>query len=122
SRRSSSSSRVGASLCSIASPSGSPVDVRVVRATSVTYRLSRPTKHEAILVAEPDNKSNSPVAKGSRVPAWPVRAPVRRRRSETIANDDGPAGLSTRTIPAGLSARGGKELPAHEVRDLLDRR
>src|SRR5713226_2792709 len=42
--------------------------------------------------------------------------------SETIANEDGPAGLSTRTIPAGLSARGGKELPAHEVRDLLDRR
>src|SRR5438094_9718489 len=25
-------------------------------------------------------------------------------------------------MPAGLSPRGGKELPAHEVRDLLDRR
>src|SRR2546428_13960500 len=79
-----------------------------------------PAKHEAILVAEPDNKSNSPVAKGSRVPAWPVRAPVRRRRSETSAKEDGPAGLSTRTMPAGLSARGGQELSAHEVPGLLD--
>src|SRR5262249_45164834 len=50
----------------------------------------------------------------------PVRAPVRRRSSATIANDDGPAGLSTRTMPAGLRARGGK-LPSHELRDLFDR-
>src|SRR5215210_8814581 len=66
-----------------------------------------PTKHGASLVAPPDNKSNKPVAKGSRVPAWPVRARVRRRSAATIANDDGPAGLSARTIPTGLSARGG---------------
>src|SRR3984893_3637023 len=120
--RRSSTARVGGSRRSTTAASGSPVAGAPVGSTSVTYRLSSPTKHEANLVADPDNKSNKPVAKGSRVPAWPVRAPVRRRRSETSANDDGPPGLSTRTIPAGLSARGGKELPAHEVRDLLDRR
>src|SRR3954452_25577933 len=78
-------------------------------------------KNEASLVARPDNKSNRPVANGSRVPACPVRARVRRRRSATSANDEGPAGLSTRTIPVGSSARGGKELAPHEVGDLLDR-
>src|SRR6266480_2646424 len=38
-----------------------------------------------------------------------------------MANDDGPAGLSTRTIPVGSSPRGGKELAADEVADLFDR-
>src|SRR5207247_4305114 len=104
-------------------PSGSPVDVRALRSTSVTYRLSKPTKHEASLVAAPDNTSSRPVAKGSSVPAWPVRAPVRRRTSATIANEDGPAGLSTRIRPLGLRARGStrEELALDEVGDLLDR-
>src|SRR5437764_4538648 len=118
--RASSRSRGGGSERSITSPSGSPVEVRAVRSTSVTYRLSRPTKHDASLVASPDNNRSKPVAKGSSVPAWPVRAPVRRRTSATIANDDGPAGLSTRITPEGLRPRGGK-LPPHEVGDLLDR-
>src|SRR5436190_836147 len=71
---------------------------------SVRYRLSRPTKHEASLVAAPDNKSSKPVANGSSVPAWPVRAPVRRRTPATMAKEDGPAGLSTRIRPRGLRA------------------
>src|SRR5438132_2799625 len=96
------------------SPSGSPVEVRALRSTSVTYRLSRPTKHEASLVAAPDNKSNRPVANGSSVPAWPVRAPVRRRTSATIANEDGPAGLSTRITPLGLRALFTETRPHHE--------
>src|SRR5881227_3897792 len=124
--RASSRSRGGGSSRSTTSPSGSPVDVRACRSTSVTYRLSRPTKHDASLVAAPDNTSNKPVAKGSSVPAWPVRAPVRRRISATIANDDGPAGLSTRISPLGLRLRPGRgtrdELALDEVRDLLDRR
>src|SRR5438552_9513477 len=120
--RRSSSAGDGGSFSATTAPSGSPVAVRAVRSTSVTYRLSSPTKHEASLVALPDNKSNNPVAKGSRVPAWPVRATVRARRRATIANGEGPAGLSTRTIPVGSSARGGKKLAAHEVCDLLDRR
>src|SRR5712691_6148294 len=37
-----------------------------------------------------------------------------------MANDDGPAGLSTSMIPAGLRPRSGK-LPPHELADLLDR-
>src|SRR4029079_17547940 len=41
--------------------------------------------------------------------------------SATIAKDEGPAGLSTRTIPVGSSPRGGKEPASHEVCDLLDR-
>src|SRR5262249_58654169 len=55
----------GASCRSSASPSGSPVVVVDVRSTSVTYRLSRPTKHGANLVAAPDNRTKSPVANGS---------------------------------------------------------
>ena len=58
-------------------------------------------------VARPESSSSRPVANGSSVPAWPVRAPVRRRTSATIANDEGPAGLSTRTIPLGSSALDG---------------
>src|ERR671939_1321101 len=82
------------------------------------------------LVAEPDNKTNNPEASGSRVPVWPVRARVRVRTCRTTANDDGPAGLSTRMTPEGSSPRGGTlgggasrrcELPAHELGDLLDR-
>src|SRR5207253_11067928 len=67
------------------------------------------------------------VANGSSVPACPVRAPVRRRSSATRANELGPAGLSTRTSPEGLSPRGGigcrgcGELATEELRDLLDR-
>src|SRR4051812_48378159 len=64
-------------------------------------------KHGTSLVAAPDNKTRSPVANGSSVPACPVRAPVRRRMAATSANEEGPAGLSTSATPAGLSARGG---------------
>src|SRR5919201_272522 len=93
-----------------------------VRSTSVRYRLSSPTKHDASLVALPDNTSSRPVANGSSVPAWPVRAPVRRRIAATTENEDGPAGLSTSMRPLGLRARGGtRELPVDEVRDLFDR-
>src|SRR5262245_59117914 len=66
--------------------------------------------------------TRSPVAKGSSVPAWPVRAPVRRRSSATTENDERPGGLSTRTTPAGLSARGGtlsSELASDEGGDVL---
>src|SRR5262245_46133483 len=68
--------------------------------------------------------SSSPVANGSSVPAWPVRAPVTLRICATIANDDGPAGLSTSATPAGSSARGGtlgEESLADELGDLLHR-
>src|SRR4029450_3563298 len=83
--------------------------------------LSSPTKHEASLVAAPDNTINNPVANGSSVPAWPVRAPVRPRTAATTADEDGPSGLSIRKSPLGLSARGGTELAVDEVGDLLDR-
>src|SRR3954469_17907316 len=122
SSRVASSSSSGGSSSSTTSPSGSPVDVRALRSTSVAYRLSKPTKHEASLVADPDNNSNRPVANGSSVPACPVRAPVRRRTSATIANEDGPAGLSTRIRPLGLRPCGGtrEELTLDEIGDLLD--
>src|SRR5262249_218292 len=84
-----------------------PVAVRDVRSISVTYRLSRPTRYCASRVEAPRRTSRSPVANGSSVPVWPARAPVRFRNSRTIANDEGPAGLSTSTIPDGRSARGG---------------
>src|SRR5436190_5426064 len=85
-------------------------------------------KHGTSLVAAPDSSTSSPVAKGSSVPAWPVRARVRRRKAATNANEDGPAGLSTNATPTGLSALGGirprdgeHELAAQEVDDLGDR-
>src|SRR5262245_20833362 len=112
----------GRSCSSSTDPSRSPVSVTVRRSTSVRYRLSSPTKHEASLVALPDNTSNSPVANGSSVPACPVRAPVRRRTSATTAKEDGPSGLSIRKIPLGSSARGGTKLAVDELGDLLDRR
>src|SRR4051794_22446657 len=68
--------------------------------------------------------SSRPVAKGSSVPACPVFAPVMRRICATIANDDGPAGLSTSATPAGSSARGGtlgQESLTDELGDLVDR-
>src|SRR6516165_1226438 len=126
----SSSAAAGAGCDSSGSPSGSPVVVVDVRSTSATYCLSSPTKHGANLVAAPDNKSNKPVAKGSRVPVWPVRARVRRRSWPTSAKDEGPAGLSTRAAPTGLSARGGirglragrlDEGVPDELGDLLER-
>src|SRR5947199_4593537 len=127
----SSSLSIGGSCSSVVSPSGSPVDVLEVRSTSVTYLLSRPTKHEPSLVAAPDNCTKRPVANGSSVPVWPVRAPVRRRSSATSAKDERPAGLSTRTTPTGLAARGGIHRPlvagrgderaADERDDLFDR-
>src|SRR5215831_13275478 len=72
-----------------------------------------------------------PVANGSSVPACPVRAPVRRRKSSTRACEDGPAGLSTSTTPTGLAARGITSagladrrdvLAADELHDLLQRK
>src|SRR5947207_3966554 len=48
-----------------------------------------------------------------------------RRICATIANDDGPTGLSTSATPAGSSARGGTlcdESLADQLGDLVDRR
>src|SRR4051812_43675690 len=119
--RDSSSSCPGGSCISTTSPSGSPVAVRPERSTSVAYRLSRPTSHGASRVAAPDRTSSRPDAKGSSVPAWPVRAPVRLRICAITWNDEGPAGLSTSRSPLGRSARGGtRELPAGELDDLFD--
>src|SRR5581483_1892127 len=114
----------GASCCSITSPSTSPVVVRAVRSISVRYRLSSPTRYCASRVDAPSSTSRSPVANGSSVPACPARAPVRSRSRLTTAKDDGPAGLSARTSPDGLSALGGMrrdERRADELDDLLDR-
>src|SRR5262245_28422989 len=76
--------------------------------------------------------TSNPVANGSSVPVWPVRAPVRRRSSATSANEDGPAGLVGRATATGLLARGGirrpltagrgDELTPDERRDLVDRK
>src|SRR4029077_18177322 len=114
-----SSSSPGGTWCSTTSPSGSPVDVRHERSISVRYRLSSPTRHGASLVVLPDNRRRSPVANGSSVPAWPVRAPVILRICATTAKDDGPLGLSTSATPAGSSARGGT-LREEALADLLD--
>src|SRR5690348_6525720 len=67
----------------------------------------------------PDNRRSRPVAKGSSVPAWPVRAPVTLRIWATTAKDEGPPGLSTSATPAGSSARGGT-LGEEAFADLLD--
>src|SRR3989440_13050591 len=88
-------------------------------------------KHGASLVAAPDSNTSNPVANGSSVPAWPVRARVRRRSAATIAKDEGPAGLSTSATPTGLRLLGGgsrapvlgreHEFAVQEVDDLADR-
>src|SRR5438105_2502083 len=94
---------------------------------SATYRLSRPKKQGASRVAAPESSTSSPVANGSSVPVWPVRAPVRRRSAATSANDDGPAGLSTKATPTGLRALGtgtgcvADERAAEERDQLVDR-
>src|SRR5579875_3130720 len=53
------------------------------------------------LVARPTSTSSRPVANGSSVPAWPVRAPPSARRTAaTTSCEVMPAGLSTSRTPS----------------------
>src|SRR5450759_3431262 len=52
-------------------------------------------------VARPTSTSNSPVANGSSVPAWPVRMPPNERRTAaTTSWEVSPAGLSIKRTPS----------------------
>ena len=89
------------------SPSGSPV---VVRAREVDLRqVALVELHEAILEARRAPREQHEQAGRERVERPRVtrlRARCAPRTRATIANDDGPAGLSTRTTPVGSSAFG----------------
>ena len=89
-----------------ASPSGSPVVVRARR--SIDCEVALVQLHETILQARRATREQDEQAGRERVerPGMPGSAPVRRRTAATIANDVGPAGLSTRMIPVGSTPRG----------------
>ena len=69
------------------------------------YTIERAIESDSSLesrVADSKRIGKTPVARGSRVPAWPTRcAPVRRRSRLTTANDVSPAALSTLSTPVG---------------------
>src|SRR6185295_11793628 len=69
---------------------------------SATYVLGRRCANSASRVADSKRIGSTPVARGSRVPAWPTRwAPVSRRSDLTTWNDVWPDALSTFNTPLG---------------------
>ena len=70
-----------------------------------SYSFSPRSAKETALVAAPTNTGRTPVAMGSRVPAWPTRFSWRMPRS--LAQTSmlvHPAGLSMMTIPFAISS------------------
>ncbi len=94
-----------ASTRRVTSPSASSVTVATPSRTVASYDLSAAVTKDSRRVAWPMPTTSTPVAIGSRVPAWPtLRVPARRRMRATTSCDVQPAGLSTTTNPgeAGL--------------------
>ena len=61
------------SKVAVTSPDASSVDVAVPRTMSVVYVLGSTVRKRIRRVTRPRPTSNTPVASGSRVPAWPTR-------------------------------------------------
>src|SRR5947209_8436876 len=73
---------------------------------SARYVLGSLSANSASRVADSKRIGSTPVASGSRVPAWPTRrAPVTSRSRRTTLNEVAPFGLSTFRIPARIGDR-----------------
>src|SRR5574342_1378109 len=113
-------SRADGSPRSVTRPSASSVSVDAPNATSAWYSLSPSASHCCSLSASPRHTASTPVASGSRVPAWPAEAtPSRRRTRCTTWKLVGPAGLSMTRTPSAMEASGARRrLPPLLVADL----
>src|SRR5262245_11994029 len=99
-RRTSSSVTPTVGRVSTGSPSASSVVVLTPSRMVASYRLSASVRCPRSLVARPTPSTSTPVAIGSRVPAWPTfRVPASRRIRATTSCDVMPPGLSTTTSP-----------------------
>src|SRR5207302_6646934 len=79
-----------------------------------SYVLPRPERYRSSRVARPTPSSSTPVAMGSRVPAWPTFfVPRSFRTPSTTSCDVMPAGLKATTSPSGwlTSPAGDKPRP-----------
>src|SRR5258706_10683242 len=83
------------------SPCTSSVSVSRPSAMTASYSLGVPSRCGSSRVARPRSRTRSPVAKGSSVPACPIReTPKARRAARTTSCDVMPAGLSTSRSPS----------------------
>src|SRR6187397_963766 len=90
----------GASTATIG-PSASSVAEVWPRRMTASYRLRPPVSSSLNRVAAPTRIGRTPDARGSRVPAWPMRrVPVSRRMRPTMSWLVGPTGLSRLTTPS----------------------
>src|SRR5512137_387098 len=77
--------------------------------------------YSTIRAAWPRQTTSTPVASGSRVPAWPTRrSPLQRRTMETTAKEVLPAGLRTLRIPSTLTLSLRLSLAGAHLIDKLD--
>src|SRR5450631_1273527 len=95
--------RAPTSLVVVISPSASSVIVDWPSRMVAVYVLPEPTRKVRSLVARLMPRTRTPVAIGSRVPAWPtLRVPHSRRQRATTSWLVQPAGLSTMRSPSGV--------------------
>src|SRR5450432_1948381 len=93
-------SRVGAGSATsrVTVPVASSVSVSAPQRIVASYSFGSPSTYGRTRVARPVSSTSSPVAKGSRVPACPMRfSPSARRATLTTSWEVMPAGLSTRS-------------------------
>src|SRR3954470_10352856 len=84
----------------VTTPLASSVDVDVPSTTSAVYVLPSAVRNRSNRVALPTPTSSTPVASGSKVPAWPTwRSSNRLRNIPTTSWLVTPAGLSTTARP-----------------------
>ena len=87
------------------SPVMSWVSVTSPRRRAARYSFSPLSAKETAFVAWPTKTGSTPVAMGSRVPAWPTR--FSRRMPRILAQTSmlvHPAGLSTMRMPSGMAS------------------
>src|SRR4051812_494252 len=91
----------------VSGDSGSSVSVVAPNFTVASYCLGSSISRSHDFVALPTSNSSTPVANGSRVPAWPILVPRGSRRftAATARAEDIPAGLSRLMMPSMVARR-----------------